>query len=50
MIPMEEKLANETRKTDTIPVVLADNVVCFVRSSMATNSLDTILVAIILPA
>ena len=51
MIPIEEKLANETRKTDIIAVVRSVKwKLPFANSVIATNSFVTSLVAMILPA
>src|SRR5699024_11975924 len=50
IIPIEEKLANDTKKIETIPVARADMPVPSLTSNIATNSFVTIFVAIKLPA
>ena len=51
IIPMEEKLAKDTKKTERMAVVRAENVQSpFAHSVIATNSFVTSLVAMRLPA
>ncbi len=51
IMPIEEKLAKETRKTEIIPTVRGERLLeILLRSIMATNSFVTSFVAIMLPA